>query len=1179
MPARLKNLSHSFAIRLVTAQCALACLFLLGFAPRVSAQMQFDGLASVVQISGETLAGQNHSVADPAGNLYISDPVNNQVLKVTAEGVGSVLIPSSTLINGTAMSGPAGLALDNTGNLYVADTYNDRIVFLPPGGTPTLLAISVANVVQPTNLAVDAAGNVYVSMFANQGIYEISPPNGNVTVVATAPYTLSNPQGLAVDTTGALYIADTGNARVLKEVGGNATLIGTGSISLGLPVGVTVDDLFNIYVADASNSQIVALPAAGMPYVLNTGGLTLSAPVGVSFDGQPNAYIMDQGNNRIVEIENTSVNFGQVTVGTGPGVTIGLNFTIQPGTQVGGTSIQTSGSPTADFTIQRTTCTYGTAVSSCTIHITFLPETPGVRTAILKIGGQSANTLVTVPLAGKGVGPVIAFTPGILSTVAGTYGEYGAPSGPGNFYLADYALLEEPRDVVLDGAGDFYFVDYGNYAIRKVTPAGYITTVVGGNGPGTLFSNPANGDGGQATSANIVPLWGLALDAAGNIYDADYGWDQIREDTVSTKIINGFAGYWNYYYGRNGYSGDNGPATDATLTNPWGVVVDGNGNVIFSDYGNQVVRKVAPDGIITTIAGNYTLGYGYSGDNKPATQAQLEGPEGLAVDGAGDMYIADTFNNVIREVTPDGIIHTIAGNHAAGPGYSGDNGPATSAQLDSPSGLTLDGGGNLYIADYGNNAIRMVTPGGTISTVAVLGPCNPPNSTQTCYTGSVPGVHDRTSPGAGTLTFQPYGIAATPGGNLFFSDEAGNVIDKVDVSDPPSLTFAAVPLGQSTSQQDVTIQNLGTANLVISQISISGEFTFGTDTTCNLTSTETLAPEASCVLGIAFSPLAYGSFPGSVTISDNSQGTNGDTKTIPLSGSEPAPPPAPAVLTTPTPGSVLTNTSQAFSWTAGVSVTAYWFNVGTAAAGANAKNIFNSGPIQALTETVNLSSLTVGETIYATLYSEINGTWEPAVYTYTYGTPVPATLASPVAPGPLSTASNTFTWAASPGVTDYWFNLGTAPSGANAKNIFNSGSTTALSETVNLSSVATVGETIYATLYSYIGGTWVPETYTFHVGTPTPATLASPVAPGPLSTSSNTFTWAASPGVTHYWFNLGTASSGANAKNIFNSGSTTALSETVDLSTVTTPGETIYATLYSYINGSWVAEVYTFTVQ
>ena len=113
MPARLKLkiLPRSFAIRLVTAQCALACLLLLGFAPSVSAQMQFDGLASVLVINGETLAGQNHSVVDPAGNLYISDPVNNQVLKVSAQGIGSVLIPAATLINGTPMSGPAATAI------------------------------------------------------------------------------------------------------------------------------------------------------------------------------------------------------------------------------------------------------------------------------------------------------------------------------------------------------------------------------------------------------------------------------------------------------------------------------------------------------------------------------------------------------------------------------------------------------------------------------------------------------------------------------------------------------------------------------------------------------------------------------------------------------------------------------------------------------------------------------------------------------------------------------------------------------------------------------------------------------------------------------------------------------------------------------------------------------------
>jgi hypothetical protein len=217
-----------------------------------------------------------------------------------------------------------------------------------------------------------------------------------------------------------------------------------------------------------------------------------------------------------------------------------------------------------------------------------------------------------------------------------------------------------------------------------------------------------------------------------------------------------------------------------------------------------------------------------------------------------------------------------------------------------------------------------------------------------------------------------------------------------------------------------------------------------------------------------------------------------------------------------------------------------------------------------------------GATVYATLYSEIAGVWQPQSYTYTEsGSPAPAAIASPL-PGTLTSTSVTFTWTSGNNVQQYWFNLGTANTGTGAKNIYSGSSTTLTSATV--SGLPNNGETIYATLYSYINGAWQPTVYTYTAaGSPTPAALLTPTPGVTLAGASVTFSWSAGSNVQHYWFNLGTAASGASAKNIYSGSSTTATSVTVN--NLPTNGETIYATLYSWIGGAWQPIVYTYKTQ
>jgi sugar lactone lactonase YvrE len=223
------------------------------------------------------------------------------------------------------------------------------------------------------------------------------------------------------------------------------------------------------------------------------------------------------------------------------------------------------------------------------------------------------------------------------------------------------------------------------------------------------------GNGKPATSASLNFPEAVALDAKGNVYVTDSVNCQIRKVTTKGVIVP-FAGSLTC-----GYGGDGGPALSAKLFNPSGLAFESDGSLLVADSANSRIRKIAVGGTITTFAGNGV--YGYSGDNGTATQASLSNPIGVSVDSLGNVYIVDSSNNVIRKVDPAGIIHTVAGNHVSG--FSGDGGPATAAQLNYPQGTVSDGMGNLYISDYGNFRIRKVDASGTITTYAGNGNSSP----------------------------------------------------------------------------------------------------------------------------------------------------------------------------------------------------------------------------------------------------------------------------------------------------------------------------------------------------------------------------------------------------------------------------------------------------------------------
>ena len=353
---------------------------------------------------------------------------------------------------------------------------------------------------------------------------------------------------------------------------------------------------------------------------------------------------------------------------------------------------------------------------------------------------------------------------GIISIFAGQgyKGFYGDTTSttPGP---ANQAGLTSPQDMWINKDGTVLIADTGNAAIRKVATDGTISTISGTGATGTK----ASGDDVATTLTMIAPT-GVTQDSSGNVFIAEFGTDRIRKIDTSGKITTAIGD------GNPGFVGDGGPPNKVEMNQPTGVAVDSSGNIYFVDSLNYRIRKLA-GGNVTTIAGNGQISH--SGDGLQGTLAQLNAPQGVAVDSAGNFYIADSANNVVRRVDTKGVITNFAGNGSAGNG--GDGGAATGAQLNTPEDLAVDPAGNLYIADSRNNKVRKVAPNGTISTFAGSG---------TAGSGG-----DGGAAGSATLNL-PFGIAADTAGNIYITEFLGNRVRKVT----PDGTISTVA-GNGTS--------------------------------------------------------------------------------------------------------------------------------------------------------------------------------------------------------------------------------------------------------------------------------------------------------------------------------------------------------------------------------------------
>jgi hypothetical protein len=663
------------------------------------------------RISVSTFQRFNVSTRFPAGTLLaatilFTTSAQAQLFNFTTFAGSAAQGDVDGVTNVSEFNYPGGVAMDSSGNIYIADTADDTIRKI--------------------------AANGIVSTFAGS-------PGVSGSVDGTGTNALFNvPQGIAVDVSGNVYVADTGNDTIreitpagavstLAGLAGNAgSADGTGTnASFYSPEGLAINASGIIFVADTWNDTIRSVRTSGMvsTYAGQAGifGSTnavgtnalFDEPGGVAVDSSGDVFVADTGNNVIREIAS------------------------------GGTVMTLAGS-VGNF---GSTNGIGTSASF------YAPQ---------GIAIDASGNLYVADYLNNAIREV---TPsGVVTTIAGLPGNIGRVNGAGT-----NALFWGPESVIVDPNNNnlVYVADTGNSVIRQLSILGVQAIVSTYAGNASVGSADANG-----SAARFFWPMDVASDGHGNFYAADAQNNTIRKITANGTVST-FAGF-------PGVSGSvNATGTNASFNDPEAVAVDGSGNVYVADTGNSMIREITPGGVVSTLAGspgNIGSSDGTGGG------AQFNAPQGIAVDGSGDVFVADTMNHTIREVASGGVVTTFAGFPGNFGSADGTNG---AAQFDRPVGLAIDGTGNLFVADMFNHTVREITPAGVVSTIAGL--------------ARVFGDSDGTNSGA--TFFEPEGIAVGSGDTLYVADAGNDSIRELTPSGTNWIvtTIAGWP-GESGSQ-------------------------------------------------------------------------------------------------------------------------------------------------------------------------------------------------------------------------------------------------------------------------------------------------------------------------------------------------------------------------------------------
>ena len=593
------------------------------------------------------------TATDVMGNMYISDELNYRIRKVSAAGHIITTIAGTGIAGYTGDGGPAiaaqissgRMVIDKGGSIYLASQYLVRKID-PAGIISTVAGTGVsgysgdggpaiaATFMGITDIAVDTFGNLFIADFLSDRVRKVDSA-GIVTTVA-------------------------GNGGVGYSVDGTLAA----SALLNRPFSVAADNLGNFYLGEYNNNVIRKVNSAGVLLTVAGNGTwgysgdggpataaEMTAPVAIKVDAMGDLYFSDNHNYCVRKVDTG----GMITTIAGNGI---------PGFRGdGGPGDSAEMSTPSGLDIDK----LGDVFISCIWDNRVREVTP--TGTITTFAGQSGF-----------------FDDG----AAGTAVEIGIVN-----------------NMASDSAGRIYFADTYNNRIRMYDPSSGLVTTVAGSGVAG-YGDGFSGDGAQADSAHIYYPNAVTVDKSGNMFIADTYNERIRKVSPG-GIITTIAGK-----GIAGFSGDGGIADSAELYLPNNVAADGNGNIYIGDGGNYRIRKVDTFGNITTIAGTGVLGYG--GDGGAAISAILGTINDLFVDKVGNIYIADAYNNRIRQIDTLGIIRTIAGNGVNA--FTGDGGPATVASLSQPTGVRMDAAGSVYIADFGNSRVRKVDAAGVITTVA-----------------------------------------------------------------------------------------------------------------------------------------------------------------------------------------------------------------------------------------------------------------------------------------------------------------------------------------------------------------------------------------------------------------------------------------------------------------------------
>jgi trimeric autotransporter adhesin len=940
--------------------------------------------------------------------------------------------PTGVQARVASIGGPTGVAEDAAGNLYFLD--NDHSLLFKVDHTTSVLTIIAGNgtsgysgdggpatsaqLNQPTNLCLDAAGNIFIADSDNEIVREVAAVTaggmiaGDIYTVAGiagqnnfsgdgGPATAANlntPDGVFVDASGNLFIADRFNY-VVREVAGVTaggkikgdiyTVAGT-TPSPGTPVithpgysgdggaatAAKLDDPYdvfadaagNLFIADSANNAIREVAAvtaggkiAGDIYTVagtgvagstGDGGLAtlakLNAPHALFVDANENIFICDINNQVIREV--AGVNAGSMVAGdiytiagniglhgyagdglpaTDPGVRLSFPAGVYEDA-IGNILIADNNSDAVREVAAVTGTYFGQSITAGDIntvagnaHFSFSGDGGPATNAVIGIpAGLSTDAAGNLFLADESFTSVVREVLALNGNIQTVAGEPDDADYNGDAQTATTALVNQPTGVFVDHSGNIFIADTQNHAVREIAAAtangmiaGEIYTIAGVPGtPG--FAN----DTDLATTADLNAPEGVAVDQAGNIFIADTGNSAIREIPIATAngMIAGhlytIAGILN----TPGSSGQGGAANLAHLNHPTSVFVDLSNNIFIVDTGNDIVLEIPSTtvglmtaGDIYTVAGTATTA-GYSGDTGLATNAELNTPFGIYVDGAGNLFISDTTNNVVRKVTAStGIISTVAGNSTAG--FGGDGGPAISAEMIQPLGLAGGPAKNLLISDSGNSRVRSVTnllntahlsatpsplafgsqAENTTSAALVLTLTNTGTSSLTVNNFTVGGANAgdfaATSP-APTCTGAVLAAAATCTINVTFtpstltaetatisiSDNANSPVIvnltgtgalPTATPSPTSIAFGNQIISTTSPAQVVTITNSSAVTLTIASIAVTGGNAgdFAQTNTCS-----TPVPAAgTCTISVTFTPTVAGARASAVVVTDN----------------------------------------------------------------------------------------------------------------------------------------------------------------------------------------------------------------------------------------------------------------------------------------------------------------------